>query len=592
LDSPVIDILAKNLGADNLVSILQAHFTFTAFEIAQTYQTSYGYALGAISAGLAQDDQKTQFIQTFTHSKLSREFSEQIATHYLQPFATEQGLGSDTLRQDLLKQIKTLSEQAPIFQAPHRPFTETELAALVHEQGTVAITDLVLAQLQNQAPLDHTLAAFFQYHELLGNAILFFFREILRKDQRAKTTLDTLQTAGLWADVRDIKTAQVTLTTTLQQQLEAQKTAVKQAIDAGDFGAANQITQNLPRLQQTLDDIPQHLQAAQTAWQTSQQHLIDFSQRFNTWAKLLDEKVEEVLTAMNAFHTTIIKIDENVETLLQEVRQLMQPPEKRPEIDAVIARLSSLLETLKLKSGDDFRDPLKEGGFGPEMVIIPAGQFRMGDIQGTGDDNEKPVHEVSVKSFAMGRYPLTVAEFRQFVEGTEYKTRTGVEKFCNWKKGKDNQPVVCISWNDAMAYIDWLTEQTGQEYRLPSEAQWEYAARAGTDTDYWWGNEIAQNLANCHGSGKQRAPVGSFEPNPFDLYDTVGNVWEWCDDDWHGNYEGAPTDGSVWYGDSSLFVLRGGSWDSNASSIRSAFRKNMPQTVWSSNIGVRLTRML
>ncbi len=239
LDCPVIDILAKNWGAENLLPILQEHFTFTTFEIAKTYQTSYGYALAAISAGIAQDAQKTQFIQTFTHSKLSREFSEQIATHYLQPFATEQGRDSDTLGQDLLKQIKTLSEQPPIFQAPDQPFTETELAALVHEQSTVAITDLVLAQLQNQAPLDHTLTAFFRYHELLGNAILFFFREILRKDQRAKITLDTLQTAGLWADVRDIKTAQATLTMTLQQQLEAQKAAVKQAIDAGDFGAAN-----------------------------------------------------------------------------------------------------------------------------------------------------------------------------------------------------------------------------------------------------------------------------------------------------------------------------------------------------------------
>jgi len=115
LDSPVIDILAKNLGADNLVSILQEHFTFTAFEIAQTYQTSYGYALAAISAGLAKDEQKNRFIQTFTHSKLSREFSEQIATHYLHPFATEQSLDSDTLGQDLLKEIKALSEQAPIY---------------------------------------------------------------------------------------------------------------------------------------------------------------------------------------------------------------------------------------------------------------------------------------------------------------------------------------------------------------------------------------------------------------------------------------------------------------------------------------------
>ncbi|MEK8019335.1 MAG: formylglycine-generating enzyme family protein [Candidatus Parabeggiatoa sp.] len=602
LDSPVIDILAKNLGADNLVSLLREHFTFTAFEIAQTYQTSYGYDLAAISAGLAKDDQKNRFIQTLTHSKLSREFFEQINTDYLQPFAAQHGLDKDTLGEDLLKQIKPLSDLPPIFQAPDRPFTETELAALVHEQGTLAISDLVLTELQKQPSLDDTLAAFFRYQELLGNAILFFFREIIRKDQRAKITLETLQTAGLWADVRDIKTAQATLTTTLQQQLEAQKTAVKQAIDAGDFGAANKITQSLPRLQQTLDDIPQHLQAAQTAWQTSQQHLIDFSQRFNTWAKLLDEKVEQVLTAMNAFHTTIIKIDENVETLLQEVRQLMQPPEKRPEIDAVIARLSSLLETLKLKSGDDFRDPLKEGGFGPEMIIIPAGKFRMGDIQDTGGDDEKPVHEVSVKSFAMGRYPLTVGEFRQFVDATGYKTEEEKEEYTsNWRNPsfpqQDDQPVVCISWNHAMAYIDWLTQQTGQAYGLPSEAQWEYAARAGTDTDYWWGNEIGQNRAVCDNCGsqwddKQTAPVGSFKPNPFGLYDTAGNVWEWCADGWHENYEGAPTDGSVWEGDGSLFVLRGGSGDDDAMWMRSSGRLRWHRSIRNWIFGVRLARIL
>jgi len=244
LDSPVIDILAKNLGADNLLPILREHFTFTAFEIAQTYQTSYGYALAAISAGLAKDEQKNRFIQTLTHSNLSREFSEQINTHYLQPFAAQHGLDKDTLGQDLLKQINPLSDLPSIFQAPDRPFTETELAALVHEQGTLAITDLVLSELQKQAPLDDTLAGFFRYHELLGNAILFFFREIIRKDQRAKITLETLQTAGLWADVRDIKTAQATLTTNLQEQLEAQKAAVKLALDTADFGAASEIMQS------------------------------------------------------------------------------------------------------------------------------------------------------------------------------------------------------------------------------------------------------------------------------------------------------------------------------------------------------------
>jgi formylglycine-generating enzyme required for sulfatase activity len=123
-----------------------------------------------------------------------------------------------------------------------------------------------------------------------------------------------------------------------------------------------------------------------------------------------------------------------------------------------------------------------------------------------------------------------------------------------------------VSWYGVTAYADWLSQQTGKSYRLPSEAEWEYAARAGTETQYWWGNEPGTNRANCRNdycgdSFDRTAPVGSFAPNPFGLYDTVGNVWEWVADPWHDNYEGAPTDGSVWTeGGSGLFAQRGGSW--------------------------------
>ena len=293
----------------------------------------------------------------------------------------------------------------------------------------------------------------------------------------------------------------------------------------------------------------------------------------------------------------------NVPELQSLLLDCLKPhPEKRPDIDSVIARLSGLLKTQHLKPGDVFRDPLKTGGFGPEMVVIPAGTFRMGDILGTGDDDEKPVHDVSVKSFAMGRYELTVGEFRQFVDATDYKTEAEKgENTYNWRNPyfpqEDDQPVVCISWNDTMAYIDWLTQETGQAYGLPSEAQWEYAARAGTETDYWWGNEIGQNRAVCDECGsqwddKQTAPVGSFQANPFGLYDTAGNVWEWCADGWHGNYEGAPTDGSVWEGDGSLFVLRGGSWFIDAVRLRSALRNRIQRASRSRSFGARLSRIL
>ncbi|RKZ37421.1 MAG: formylglycine-generating enzyme family protein, partial [Gammaproteobacteria bacterium] len=229
-----------------------------------------------------------------------------------------------------------------------------------------------------------------------------------------------------------------------------------------------------------------------------------------------------------------------------------------------------------------------DGSEGPEMVVIPAGRFQMGDITGNGYDREKPVHEVSVESFAIGKFEVTVGEYIRFVKatnshapewlekGSQYNIKTGSDD--HYKKlgsalTNENHPIVGVSWNDAVAYTKWLNEQTGQSYRLPTEAEWEYAARAGTETEYWWGNEIDKSQANYGMNLKQTSPVGDYKANPFGLYDTVGNVWEWCTDNWHENYEGAPTDGSVWKGgEESLRVLRGGSWSSYPTVARTAFR--------------------
>ncbi len=216
-----------------------------------------------------------------------------------------------------------------------------------------------------------------------------------------------------------------------------------------------------------------------------------------------------------------------------------------------------------------FQDRLKDGSLGPKMVWIPAGTFRMG---GGGRSYEKPVHRVSVSRFAMGMYEVTFAEYDKFAEAT------GREKPSDSGWGRGNRPVIYVSWHDATAYAKWLSQQTGKEYRLPSEAEWEYAARAGTTTEYWWGNTIGSNKANCNNSScgdsfKYTAPVGSFAPNSFGLYDTANNVWEWCADSWHPNYKGAPSDGQVWRGgDENSRVLRGGSWYCESMNGRSAHR--------------------
>ena len=237
-----------------------------------------------------------------------------------------------------------------------------------------------------------------------------------------------------------------------------------------------------------------------------------------------------------------------------------------------------------------------------QMVSIPAGRFRMGSRKGEADYNEKPVRRVTVPAFKLGKYEVTVGQFRGFVDATGYRTdaerNTGGEAGCfalqpdgnwGWVSGRswrnpgypvqDEQPVVCVSWNDAEAFIKWLNNKTGGNYRLPTEAEWEYAARAGSKTKYSWGNDIGSNRANCDNDDcgdrwEYTAPVGSFLANAWGLHDMHGNVWEWVQDCWNDSYEGAPTDGSSWTsGDCSQRVIRGGSWYYNARNLRSASRR-------------------
>ena len=168
----------------------------------------------------------------------------------------------------------------------------------------------------------------------------------------------------------------------------------------------------------------------------------------------------------------------------------------------------------------------------PEMVVIPAGRFRMGCVSGkdcAGD--EKPVHEVTVGSFALSKYEVTFEEYDRFTAATSRERMDDA----GWGRGR--RPVINVSWEDAVAYTEWLSVETGLRYRLPSEAEWEYALRAGSVTAYSWGNEIGQGRANCDGcgsqwGGKKTAPVGAFGANAWGLHDMHGNVWEWVQDCW------------------------------------------------------------
>ncbi len=224
------------------------------------------------------------------------------------------------------------------------------------------------------------------------------------------------------------------------------------------------------------------------------------------------------------------------------------------------------------------------------MVVVPAGSFMMGSLEGKGDSDERQQRKVTIiNTFAVSKFAVTAEQWQTCV------TYGG----CKAGGNKGKQPVSSVSWYGAQHYAAWLSKMTGHNYRLLTEAEWEYAARGGSTTAYFWGDEIGEGNANCKGcgskwDGKQAAAVGSFKPNAFGLYDMHGNVWELVADNWHKNYRGnPPTDGSAWKGgDTSLRVLHGGSWGGSAQLARSASRSRVAPGGRYEGAGFRLARTL
>lgn len=248
--------------------------------------------------------------------------------------------------------------------------------------------------------------------------------------------------------------------------------------------------------------------------------------------------------------------------------------------------------------GERIQDILAGDIPGPDLVVIPAGSYRMGDITGVGLDNERPVQTQDLKeSFGISETEITVKAFEIFVNATSYVTEAEKQKGCaayedgkavwkddrNWRSPgfvqNDNNPVVCVSMHDAKAYVDWISQASSQSYKLPSEARWEYAARAGKESDYWWGEGVGTDNANCGWCGSQwsnvsTAPVGSFERNDFGLFDTVGNVWEWT------TSKRAESNS----------VVRGGAWNFAPRLARASTRMELDSSFRSNYIGFRVIR--
>jgi formylglycine-generating enzyme required for sulfatase activity len=246
-----------------------------------------------------------------------------------------------------------------------------------------------------------------------------------------------------------------------------------------------------------------------------------------------------------------------------------------------------------LKSGDSFRECAKDC---PEMVVLPAGEFMMGSAADERDHygNEDPLHRVTIAR------PLAVSKFEVTFEQWDACVAMGAcPHVPDSNMGRGTRPVINVSWDNVQQYVAWISTMTGRPYRLLSEAEWEYAARAGTTTAYSWGDEIGKNNADCNGCGsewdsRRTAPVGSFAPNQFGLYDMHGNVWEWVEDCLHTNYEGAPKDGSAWIaqGDCNHRVVRGGSWAGYPVGLRSALRFWYSADDHGNDLGFRVARTL
>ena len=237
-----------------------------------------------------------------------------------------------------------------------------------------------------------------------------------------------------------------------------------------------------------------------------------------------------------------------------------------------------------------------------EMVMIPGGSFMMGSPETEEDSNdyERPQHQVTIKAFCLGKYQVTQAQWKAVAAFPQVNKELKLDP--SYFKG-DNLPVECVSWNDAQEFCARLSRMANKTYRLPTEAEWEYACRAGTTTQFHFGQTITTDLANYCGHGtygdgvegvyrKETTEVGSFGvANNFGLYDMHGNVWEWCQDDWHSDYEGAPTDGSAWLSSeesSNTKLLRGGSWNSYPGNCRSASRDGNNLDYDHINVGFRV----
>ncbi|GEM_PF-869908 len=298
-----------------------------------------------------------------------------------------------------------------------------------------------------------------------------------------------------------------------------------------------------------------------------------------------------LLTAVGGFFAFYWNNDSQPEAAAQAAPSVLQPPQEDSPADSQ--------PTAKFQAIRIFQDPLKIKGTkakaftGPEMVELPAGSFLMGSSPQRPFFDEHPQFLINLQGFAISKYEITFEQYAMYAQATS----RALPDDRHWGKGK--QPVINVTWQEAKQYAQWLSEQTGHNYRLPSEREWEYAASAGINALYWWGNAMKlepphANCADCgtSWSSKQPAPVGSLLPNPLGLYDMLGNVMEWTEDCMRQSYQDAPQTGNVWPGGNCAWrMARGGSYRRYSAEIRMTKRTKLPPEARSDELGFRVVRV-
>jgi formylglycine-generating enzyme required for sulfatase activity/serine/threonine protein phosphatase PrpC len=314
---------------------------------------------------------------------------------------------------------------------------------------------------------------------------------------------------------------------------------------------------------------------------------------FYAWQQGLISEAMDKGTELVDSTTKSIEAELEADPIPEPVAAPEAEPEAEPDsvIEPVVESKPEPEPVAAVKA-EVFKDKLKAGGYGPAMINVPAGTFRMGGASSIVGPDEVPRHQVTISAFAVGVYEVTFDEYYRFARAT------------GRKKPKDNgwdrktHPVIDVAWDDAFAYTRWLSKQTGKSYRLLSESEWEYVARAGTTRSFWWGRNAGTGNAHCFDcksdySTSKPAKVGTYKPNLFGLYDTAGNVFEWVHDCYHRNYKDAPTDGSVWEGgDCDVRIARGGAYRSPANSMRVSNRDKFKSNKGQYNVGFRVAHDL